>query len=760
MKPIMQTLKAYDAIRDGDVVSTAEVGRVAPDMVPVSSVPPLSPGLAGRLSSIGIEKLYRHQSEAIKAAVSGNNVVLEAPTASGKTLAFAIPVLESLVQSRSGHALFIYPMKAVALDQRSKLQELHEGLTHKSGYPIESWPYDGDVDTATRAAIRDNPPSMLMTNIEFINQSFLAFNDIWQKFLQELKWVVVDEIHEYRGYHGTNAAMVLRRLVHFLKANGCNTQFFLATATCENPKEHAENLTGLEFDVVSARDSMSPKRDYVFVDPAIPDHLFWRILQARAAATARALDDMGMSAIIFCPTRSFAEDAYQSTKRLYEGEELDSDHVRIFKGGMPPEDRHDILSGLRSGEVRTVFSTNALELGIDLPGLDAVVMIGFPDNVMSAKQQIGRAGRSWERDGLVVYIARNTPLDRFYARNLDEFLHKPLDAIVVDVGNDEIAKRHADCVFFESEDFQPRPRPEILGAGMSRIIGSMMSSGQRPPGLGRRRYRPQRQVQVRGSSRGVFYLQCEGKPLGSLSSYQRFREAYDRAIVLQGGLRYRVSGLTTDEDGRSVIELTKEELNHRTQAFENTIVNVDEMFQIQSWKNDLEVAYCRIGVQHLIRQVTEIEADSEQFVDRWDIDPGDSSYYDTGHSLSIKVDLEYATPAALVAVEHLMRVGMRFVIPVDEHDVFTVSDTKSNEIHIVESYPGGIGIAKKAFEKWQDILHEGIGLASRCRCRLGCPYCILPPRRTEELNKLDGMDLGMSILGLSAGDPSRSESLS
>lgn len=759
MQAIIDILKAYDAIRDDDVYQTAEVDRIAPELVPFSSIPTLNRGLSNRLSKLGIESLFSHQRDAINAAMAGNNVVLEAPTASGKTLSFAIPVLESLVQSRAGHALFIYPMKAVALDQRSKLQQLHEGLTDRLGRPIESWPYDGDVDAETRAVLREGPPSVLMTNIEFINQSFLAYQDTWETFLRGLKWVVLDEIHEYRGYFGTNAAMVLRRLVHFLSTIGSRPNFFLATATCENPREHAENLTGLDFKVVSARDSLRPKRDYVFVDPEIPDHLFWRILQTRASVTARALDDMGMSAIIFCPTRSFAEDAYQSTKRLYEDEGLTTDHVKIFKGGMRSQDRHDILAGLRSGKVRTVFSTNALELGIDLPGLDAVVMIGFPDNVMSARQQIGRAGRSSESDGLVVYIARNHPLDRFYARNLDEFLGKPLDAIVVDVGNEEIAKRHADCVFFESPNFQPNLRSDVLGDGMHRIVDSMIRSGQKPPGLGRRGYRPQRQVQIRGSSRGVFHLQCDGKPLGSLSSYQKFREAYDRAIVLQGGVRYRVSGLTTDDEGRQMIELTKEQLNHRTQAFESANVNVDQMFEVQSWDNDLEAAYCRIGVQHLIHQVTEIEADSEEFVDRWDIDPSVSSYFDTGHSLSLKIDLEYVTPVALVAVEHLMRIGMRFVIPVDEHDVFTVSDTKTNEIHVVESYPGGIGIAKKAFERWREILDEGIALATRCNCRQGCPYCIVPPRRTEELNKRAGLDLGMSVLGLSAGSPTRSETL-
>ena len=514
----------YDVIRGDDNVVHGEEDRIEPELVPFSSIPKLSPGLMNRLGQIGVEQLFRHQADAINAAMAGNNVVLESPTASGKTLSFAKPVIESLIQSRRGHALFVYPMKAVAFDQRSKLQELHQGLTDRAGADIESWTYDGDVGYEERSALRESPPSILLTNIEYINSSFLAFNDIWEKFLDNLKWIVLDEVHEYRGYFGTNAAMVLRRLLHFMKSRNCEPNVFMATATCENPREHAKNLTGLDVDVISARDSLRPKRDYLFVDPKIPDHRFWGILQLRASLAARALDDLGMSAILFCPTRRFVEDAFQKTRRLYDDEGVDADHIRLFKSGMPEEDRHEILSGLKSGEVRLVFSTNALELGIDLPGLDAVVMVGFPDNVMSARQQIGRAGRSWDSDGLVVYLARNNHVDRFYANNLEAFLTKPLDEIVVDTANDEIAKDHARCVWFEAD---PREMPvggSLLGTGMIDRIKAMVDRGEFPPGLrSPRRQTPQRSIQIRGASSGTFHLQCDGVELGTISSYQKSR---------------------------------------------------------------------------------------------------------------------------------------------------------------------------------------------------------------------------------------------
>ena len=312
MKTIIDALKAYDVIRDDDNLSCGSEDRIEPETVPFSSVPKLDATLMRRLGDVGIQQLFRHQADATNTAMAGNNVVLESPTASGKTLSFAIPVLESLTSTRGGHALFVYPMKAVAFDQRAKLRELHEGLTDRSGRPIESWTYDGDVDADQRRAIRQAPPSILLTNIEYINESFLAYNDIWEKFLDNLKWIVLDEIHEYRGYFGTNAAMVLRRLLHFMKSRNCEPNVFMATATCENPREHANNLTGLDCEVISARKCLRPKRDYLFIDPEIPDHRFWSILQLRASLAARALDDLGMSATLTGSMRTILMHSWRS----------------------------------------------------------------------------------------------------------------------------------------------------------------------------------------------------------------------------------------------------------------------------------------------------------------------------------------------------------------------------------------------------------------------------------------------------------------
>ncbi len=751
MDAILDTLRQFDALRDEDNFQTEITDRIKPEYAPSSVFDHLDPQLRDRLDGLGIKRLYDHQGQAISAALKGQNVVLEAPTASGKTLAFAIPVLQSLMQGRDAHALFIYPMKAVAMDQRTQLLSLHKGLSDSGHIPIESWTYDGDVTPEQRKWLRESPPSMLMTNIEFINYSFLAFSDVWEQFLENLKWVVIDEIHEYRGYFGTNAAMVLRRLVHHLSSKGRTPNFFMATATCANPLEHAQNLTGIDFELVSARESLQPRSEYLFVDPDIPHHQYWPILQLRAAKAALALCQLGKSAIIFCPTRQFAEQSYRlavSEWNKLHHDTVASDSIQIYKGGMNAEDRHEILDGLKGGEVKIVFSTNALELGIDVPGLDAVVMVGFPDNVMSARQQLGRAGRSYRSDGLVIYYARNNPLDSFYARNLQTFLNKPLDEVVVDTANEEIADAHATCVLYESDVDAFNGNEGILGEGVSKIVKKMISEGQTPVRSGK--YRPHRNVAIRGATRDpVWELEVDSKPLGNISSYQKFKEAYDRAILLQGGVKYRVSGFRSDSS-KSIVELAREETNHRTDAYPLKNININDFFAGAKWGDDLEAMLCHIAVYEYIAQVTERVEGSDETIDRWN--PKDSAFRSHGHSFRLKFMGFDPEVAAMAALEQILRVGVRFNIPADEHDTYTFCDTKECEIYIVESYPGGIGIVKKAYEKWQDVLREGMQVAKSCRCVSGCPYCIVPPRRTEEIDKRSGLRLADQLLDASRGD--------
>lgn len=800
MDDILDTLRRFGAVRDDrcdnaglsgqkrcddlnkcvhrDHVKEAIVERIEPETVPLSAIPPITPALQERLASRGITRLYMHQAEAINHAMSGKNVVLEAPTASGKTLSFAIPVLESLANARGGHALFIYPMKAIADNQRKQFHRLHAGLTDLRGAPVSSETYDGDTDPKLRKEIRNNLPSILMTNVEYLNQSFLANCRSWRRFLDNLRWVVIDEMHEYRGYFGTNTAMLLRRFVHHLteRPNRDDVpQFFMASATSANPLEHARNLTGLEFELVSSRDSLRPERRYIFVDPYIPDREFWQVLKHRAARLAHAFYVQGKTAILFCPTREFAESAHYFARRRFSKSGHNPKLLRVYKGGMTPRDRRTILEDLDSGAAKIVFSTNALELGIDISGLDAIAMVGFPDNVMSARQQLGRAGRDWRADGTVVYLARNNPLDRFYARNLGAFLVKPLDELVTDLGNETIAWLHGDCIWTETGRPDPQQGLDHLGEGVAARVRQIIQWGGNPPGFGIKAEDPHHRMNLRGSDGDIHHLEHEREAVGTVSEHQKFSEAFDRAILLHGGQSYRVKRTEErrDRNGsrvRKVVMLELEQKDHRVEAMPAKAVGILAQYRQKLIGSGATVFLCDARIAEHLEEVDEYKNKDDRKVASWTVKPEEQHYRSEGRGVGWKIDLSLIDPyaheaqydreddleatkrdaAAVLALEQLFRIGIPFVVPIDQHDVITYADTATNTIYVIESYPGGSGIVARIFDSWPSVLRKGVEIAESCACKdpLGCPYCIVPPRRHDPMDKAAGMAIARRMLEL------------
>ena len=261
MDDLLDALRNFDALRDGeaggDVISLHSRSAIQPAYADASAFSRISPEISAALRSRGIDRLFQHQADAIQKACDGANVALQAPTASGKTLAFQVPMLQSLIWEPDTHALMLYPNKALALDQRDQLLNITNEIP---GPPIDSWWYDGDTRQNHRTVLRQNPPRILITNPDMLHNSFLGHADKWIRLYKNLRWVIVDEIHEYRGYFGSNVAMILRRFSHHLAKQDVHPQFFLSSATCANAREHAENLTGLRFEVVNASNSMRPSR--------------------------------------------------------------------------------------------------------------------------------------------------------------------------------------------------------------------------------------------------------------------------------------------------------------------------------------------------------------------------------------------------------------------------------------------------------------------------------------------------------------------
>jgi len=639
---------------------------------------------------MGITRLYQHQADAISAALNGNNVVLQAPTASGKTLSFQVPILEALDQTPDAHALMIYPTKALAFDQRDQLGQLAE---HIGGNRIQSWWYDGDVKDRDREMIRKAPPPVLLTNPEMLNLSFLGHAEKWSAFLRNLRWVVVDEMHEYRGYFGSNMSLLLRRFSHYLRTIGVRPRFFLCSATCANAKEHAEALTGLDFTDVSAEIPMRPHREFIFVQPDIPDFRFWKIFQLRAVNAGLACLAAGKSVLVFCPSRKFAEQAHRlamaRVAELAEANEanLDANQIAVYRAGLTMEARHEIQEKLKRGDIRLVFTTNALELGIDIGGLDGVVLAGFPDSMMSAWQRIGRSGRSWTAEAFVVYLARNNPLDHFFASNLETFVSKPLDALVVNPGNEELIRRHLPCLLYEAGDTDAvEGGKRILGSALHSAATKKLRSGAKI--MRSSRFIPHPSVNMRGGRGGVFVLKHGNDEIGTMSAQQQFREAYDGAIYMHGGETYRVQEVASSASG-GTIQLGKEETFLSTRPTVITTLTEAEVFDGRQWMSasgEIVVVYGRVTVADRLVQVVETNDRTEEELRRW-VPEFNAAQFANAHacwiggpisarptSTSSSVATNGRTDDALVGVataQHLLRVGALFSIPIDSHDAFS-----------------------------------------------------------------------------------------
>ena len=701
--------------------------------------------------------MYQHQSEAIAQALEGANVVLQAPTASGKTLAFQIPVLESL-REPGAHALMLYPTKALALDQREQLTRL---TSEMPGPDIGSWWYDGDTDREHRTLLRKRPPPILITNPDMLHNSFLGHSEQWSKFYAGLKWVIVDEIHEYRGYFGSNVAMILRRLSYHLASLGIRPQFFLCSATCANAKEHAENLTGLEFVEVNASGGMRPRREFVFVKPDIPDYQYWDILQVRTVMAGLACVAQGKSVLAFCPTRKFAEECHpialrELEKRDEAGDPLvDPAAVKVFRAGLAVEERHAVQEGLKRGEVRLVFTTNALEMGIDIGGLDGIILAGFPDSMMSAWQRIGRAGRDWEAEAFVLYFARNNPLDQFYAANLDTCLEKPLDDLVVNPENDDLVEKHLASLLSETPSLTDDAA--ILGPAMESAARKKIEGGAKPVKTGR--WRPHHMLNIRGGGAGMFVLKEGNREIGTLSGQQQFREAYQRAIYMHGGRSYRVKevALTGSSGGEIALESADPWLRTRASTFTN--VSEQDIFAGRRWVGDgtdVTAFYGKVLITESLSSVQEVNERTGEVLDQW-TPQSNSAQFKNAHAFWVQEQCRIDVSApAINAFQQLLRVGALFSIPLDAHDIFPHAVAREQKAYVVESYPGGIGIAKKLLERWRSVLRVGVNIATACTCSAGCPNCIVPPRATDDMDKVGAVEFAGALLD-ATGDEANGE---
>ncbi|ACA59331.1 DEAD/DEAH box helicase domain protein [Candidatus Desulforudis audaxviator MP104C] len=616
----MSVQKIVSALRAHPEYSRAVVGVLetpARDAAYRNPFPPLPEPIRSYLERESIE-LYTHQAEVLERARKKQNVVLTTATASGKSLAFTLPVLEQLYQNPGATALYLYPMKALAYDQLSFLRKLER----ETGIAYNPAVYDGDTPQLHRKQIRQES-RIVLTNPHALHR-YLSWHKLWQRFFRGLQYVIIDEGHWYRGLYGSHVAFVFRRLLRVLEHYGATPQIILASATMADPAKHGRNLTGKDFSVVDGDGSARSKKIYVLWDAVAAgksEHL-------QAAELFAACVGSGLQAICFAPSRKLAVLTARWAGQKVAG-------VASYRAGYLPEERRELESRLRSGEIRGVACTNALELGVNIGELDAAIISGWPGTVASFRQQAGRVGRSGQ-ESLVVQIFFSNPLDGYLLRNPELIFRASSEQAVVALDHFEILKAHIRCAAEElpltagdEKYFGPRYKDAVrtLIKEKSIVLDSQGWQPGRETCVIKRYVSAGKNVASRVSlsafDEGAMRLLHDGRLLETLSLSRACRDAHPGAVYLHRGEPYEVRefdpgrGIVTVE--RSSGELYTQAQVHtaiyprqtlQTREFPGVVLNVGRVVVSQKTRGYLVKKYDEVIGRHILEGMPSVNLDT------------------------------------------------------------------------------------------------------------------------------------------------------
>jgi DEAD/DEAH box helicase domain-containing protein len=691
------------------------------------------------LSEKGFQ-LYSHQAEAIDHLLQGESVIVTTPTASGKSIIFWTPILDALLQDQNTSALLLYPTKALANDQLMRIKEFEKSLMLKSHAAI----YDGDTPSNQRAKIRSQS-RIILSNPYAIHQ-YLDWHPKWDRFLRTLRFIVVDEAHTYRGVFGSHCAQLFRRLRRLCQRYGSNPQFILSSATVANAEELATRLVGKTFCVISDDGSPQGPRSYAFWNPPFIDSQ--RILRRSPHQETRNLLGAhilaNLQTLCFTSSRRMAElIALWSSQDLKEAN-MDSNLVAAYRAGYLPKQRRLLEKQLRNREVMAMVSTNALEVGIDVGSLDAVVISGFPGTIISARQQAGRAGRGRD-EALCTLVFFEDPLNQYYAQHPQAFFGKPPEHAIVDLENPYILAGHLLCATAEApltnielRQYWPKHALQILQELQRQSIVKNTPRGWIFSGEGR----PANVVELSGAFGETVEVLSNGSLLETLTIPQAYREAHTGAVLLHQGETYIVEELDL---ANRVAHVQKKDIDHYTEALKRTAVQILGIKQEKEKGFPLKAGKVKV-TEKFYAYRTKTFDEVIDFVNL-DLPPLEfetvAIWFELPEDLRTHI-LEQGRDLAggLHAAEHALIAMTPMIAMCDRWDIggfSTVSfgESQKASIFIYDAFPGGIGIAEKSFERFETLVTITQQLIQDCPCVGGCPSCIQSPKCGNQNEPLD-----------------------
>ena len=721
---------------------------------------PLQPALRAQLESLGLSFLYAHQAQAVNAARSGKNVMIATASASGKTLCYNLAALEGILNDKSSRALYLFPTKALAQDQLRSLRQLAcPELLGEGDYAT----FDGDTPQAERAEVRRRA-KIVLTNPDMLHLGILPNHQLWSRLFHQLKYVVIDEAHVYRGVFGSHAANILRRLRRVCALYGSEPQFICCSATIANPKEHAENLVGLPFEVVSEDGSPHGEKYFTFWNPPIVDEAksLRRSANSEATFLFTELIRGSIRSLVFTRTRKLTELVY-----LYSREQLGSplaQKVKPYRAGYLPEDRRLIEREFFDGQLLGVVATTALELGIDIGDLEATVLTGYPGSISSTWQQAGRSGRG-KGSSLSFLIAQGNPLDQYFMRHPDFFFGRNFDNVLINPGNLHILRPHLLCAAWErplggddEEFFAPNFKAAVSALERE---GELRQRGGRwypSPSVGY----PAQDINIRSTSERNYAIVDVSRGYELLETVEAsvaFSQIHPGAVYLHQGESYLVDEL--DLERRTAL-VTPTNLPHYTQAKEITDIRIVKVIEekvcrgTKVYLGEVDVTTTVVGFKKKMQFTDEVIGDEPL-----DLPPQrfltQAFWFDMPHEAIdgvVKEGLDFA--GGLHAAEHAVIGILPLFALCDRNDIGGVStpfhsDIGRAQIFIYDAYPGGVGIAEKGFELVAELWRATLTAIKDCPCEDGCPSCVQSPKcgnNNEPLDKKAAVALLRALQGV------------
>ncbi len=673
------------------------------------------------VEAAGVRSLYCHQVEGIEKVLAGENVVISTPTASGKTLVYNAPIVASLLEDPTRRALYIFPLKALEQDQFDELKSLLRRLDSKLRVDI----FDGDTPAHARRKIKSDPPHLLITTPDMLHAGLLAFHEQWADFFKALRFIVIDELHTYSGIFGSHVLHLFRRLNRVCASYGSQPLVITSSATIGNPTELASSLFNRRFHAVVENGAPSARRHFLFLNPT-------ESANTLAASLLRLSVTRDLRTIVFTRARVITELIYhwvtQSRNDL-------RDVISSYRAGYLPEERRQIEAALLDGRLKGVVSTSALELGIDIGGLDVCILVGYPGSIVNSWQRAGRVGRA-SNESLIVLIASRDALDQFFMRHPEHFFGRSFEDAVVDPSNKYVLKGHLACAARELPLSLDEPEYQIPGwrAAIEEMVeeGDLLEGAEGNTWYAARK-QPHRLVNMRSVGESwTIYKAGTRSIIGTVSGRQIYSECYEGAIYLHRGRQYQIGG--RDAKKRHIYA-NEVDVPYYTRARSNKETEILEELKSKPMFGYL-AKMGRLKVSSQVVGFDKVRVSDQAIISKHELEAPVEHFETVGFWIELdarfKKELKrhgYHHMGSMHAIEHAMKSLFPFFALSERTDVGGICyplhpQLRLGAIFVYDFYPGGIGLAEKGFSKLDALLEMTFDLVSTCDCELGCPSCI------------------------------------